>query len=328
MSFGFSATDIIVVGNLAWKVYQACKDCPAKFQVIANEASATHAVMRRLNNELDNDHSMLSRCNADEKQDLMRLVKGLQVVLEEIYRIIEKYHNGKRIPNSIMMAKMDLNGYRTRLTFYFTAINSFTDSLARNTLARIETVLLKGIQEVRQGRRADPLYNMSAQKELGKEMAKNGVSARNIAKYGPAITTFLLGHLSSQAVDFRSLGDIALPAIRSHGIRAIRDGKASSEEETSSSEEDTSSDEGSSSDEESLSDRNTLINGESFNEEKSFDDKGSFTDEASSSDEEASSDEDGALDSKVLKLVLHKSAKYAKIAIRSRTVVSSLLDLL
>jgi len=289
MSFGCSVTDFLTVGNLAWRVYCAFRDCPAVFQGIANEASATHMVIKRLEDEARDQQSMLNRCGPAKNQELKNLIGGLWKVLEELDGIVVKHQRGKRISNSYRMATKDLGGLRAKLNFHLTAINSFTDSLSRDTLARIETVLRKQVQEVREGRRADPRRNASAWKELESELANRGIPARDVAKYKAAIATFTLGCLSGKVASSRSLRDIVFP-IKSRDERTSRDEETSSGGETSS-------------DEESFSD------GEASRNEESFSDGETSSDEESFSDEEASIKED------LFSRVWHKAAEYANMVI-------------
>ncbi|KAL9613266.1 MAG: hypothetical protein Q9167_002175 [Letrouitia subvulpina] len=272
MSFGCSVSDIAIVGKLAWKVYRACKDCPAVFQVIANEAFATHVVIKRLEEEAEDKQSMLSRCDAAKKKELMDIIGGLRMELEGLDKILVKYQQGKRIPNAFRMATMDL--------------------------------------KIREGRRADPRYNISAWKGLELELAKNGISAKDVARYRPVITTFLLGSLSGKIASHHSLRRIAL-AVESRNPKAIRSRRPSREEGTSS-EEETSSEE-TSSEEEPFSDKEASRN------VKLFSHKEMSGDERSSSDEETSSNDDSfnpiAKNKKLSNLILHKGVKYATKAL-------------
>ena len=330
MSFGCSATDIAAVGKLAWKVYYACKNCGAVFRVIENEASATHAVTARLEDEANDQQSMLNRCDQGKKEELMRLIGGLQGELKALDDIIVKYQRGRRIPNTINMARVDVSGFRAKLTFYFTAINAFTDGLARDALTRIEKMLRQGVQDIREGRRADPRQNASAWKGLEVGLAKKGISARDIARYRPAIMGFLLAGLNNKTAKNLSLHDVA-SAVRFQNKRAIRDVRASRHEETSSGEE-TSSDDETTTDGESLSDeemsskeesfrnQKKLRNEELFHNEESFRNEKSFSDEESYSDkepysDEVSTDEDAPVAKRLSNVLFRKATTLSKKAL-------------
>ena len=297
MSFGFSIADIIAVGKLARNVYQACRAYPEVFQEISREASATHAVLKRLENELQDKQSIINRCDTAKTQELMGLIGGLRIVLEDLDTIIFRHKQGRRIQNAYRISRADLNGLRSKLNHHFTAINAFTNSLTRDSLARIETVLLRAVQEVREGRRADPLRNASAKKQLGIDLARNGVSTRDIIRYGPAITTFLLG---CKVGNFCPLSDLAR-----RRQKTIQDGRTFRDEETSS-EEETTEDDSSSSEGESFK----SFSGESSRDIKSFSNE-SMSGEDTSSDEVSSSDEESPIAKMVLKKVVTTGVKYA-----------------
>jgi hypothetical protein len=48
MSFGYSVSDIIVLGQLAWKAYKLCKDVLESFQNISHEVLSLHASVKPL----------------------------------------------------------------------------------------------------------------------------------------------------------------------------------------------------------------------------------------------------------------------------------------
>ncbi|KAI4163651.1 MAG: hypothetical protein LQ342_002685 [Letrouitia transgressa] len=315
MSLGCSVGDIAIVGKLVWKVYRACKDHPAVFQVIAKKALATHAVVRRLEEEAKDKQSMLNQCDAKKRNELMEIIGELRTELEGVDKILAQYRQGKPIPNAFRMAKIDPKHLCADFGFYLTAITTFTDSLSRGALGRIETLLHKTVQEIREGRRADPRYNASARKELELELAKNGVSARDRARYGPAITAFLLGCLSGTS--YHSLRDIALP-VKSHDQKAICDEKLSCEEGISSEEETLGG-------EEPFSDKETSGDEKSFSDEETSSSDNSFNDRESFRNEEGSADEDApiAKNKKLSKLVVHKAIKYAK-----KTLAESIFDII
>ncbi|KAL9039505.1 MAG: hypothetical protein Q9214_004850, partial [Letrouitia sp. 1 TL-2023] len=305
------------------------------FQVIAHKALATHAVIRRLEEEAKDKHSMINRCDAAKREELMEIIGELRTELEGLDRILVRYQQGNRIQKAFRMAKIDPSQFCADLGFYLTAINTFTESLSRDTLVRIETVLLKAVQEIQEGRLPDPRYNASARKGLELELAKNGISARDRARYGPAITTFLLGCLSGKIASYHSLRHIAL-AVKSRDQKAIRDKRPSSEEGVSSG-EGTSSEEGMSSGEEPVNDKETSSDEKPFSDEETSSDEKSFSDEETSgsdnsfndkelfSDREGPADEDApkAKNKKLSKLIVHTAVKYAK-----KTLLENIFDII
>ena len=149
----------------------------------------------------------------------MTLIRGLGEVLKILDAIVKKYQGlarrEKRIWNQLRLATEDLNSIRDKLTFHINAINAFTASLSRDTLAQIERVLLELVGEVREGRRPpsiaslDENENTSVWKELEAELAEDGIYKSDVAKHKIAIRVFLQSRLGASATDSMSLDEVA-----------------------------------------------------------------------------------------------------------------------
>ena len=148
------------------------------------------------------------------------MTKSLEEVLKELDGIIRKYQGparrDRKIWNQLRLATEDLDGIRSKLTFHVTAINAFTSSLSRGSLAQIETVLLELVSEVRQGRRHPSLESLheagndsSVWRELESELAREGISDAEVAKHKVSIKVFVQGLLSVSNVDTASLVEVA-----------------------------------------------------------------------------------------------------------------------
>lgn len=149
----------------------------------------------------------------------MTLIRGLEEMLKSLDAIVKKYQGlarrERRIWNQLRLATEDLNGIRGKLAFHINAINAFTASLSRDTLAQIERVLLEVVDEVRQGRRPpsiaslDESENQSVWKELEAELAEDGIYKSDVARHKIAIRLFLQGRLGDSATDTMSLDEVA-----------------------------------------------------------------------------------------------------------------------
>ena len=148
-------------------------------------------------------------------------MKSLEEVLNELDGIVRKYQGlarrKRRTWNQLRLATEDLDGIRSKLTFHVTAINAFTSSLSRGSLAQIETILLHElVGEVRQGRRHSSLASLhetdndnSVWRELESELARDGISGAEVAKHKLSIKVFVQGLLSNSNVDTASLAEVA-----------------------------------------------------------------------------------------------------------------------
>lgn len=141
---------------------------------------------------------------------------SLEETLKELDGIVRK-HQGlarreRKIWNRLKLATEDLDGLRNKLIFHVTAINAFTSSLSRGSLARIERGLFRLVNEVQHSRLHPSLASMhetdndnSIWRELESAMTRVDVSAAEIARRKVSIDRFIQGLLSSSIVDTTSL---------------------------------------------------------------------------------------------------------------------------
>ena len=181
--------------------------------------SSVHTVIKELQDEAGDGQSILNSRGVPRKRELMLLVKNLEEALRSLDAIITKYQGlarrEKRIWNQLRLATEDLDKIRGKLTFHVSAINAFTASLSRGTLAQIEASVLEIMREVRQGRRPpsiasiDETKNDSVWKELESELAEDGISKIDVAKHKTAIRVFVQGLLSDPGAETMSLDEVA-----------------------------------------------------------------------------------------------------------------------
>ena len=186
---------------------------------VSREALAVHTVIKELQDEADDPHSILNRRGIARKQELFRLIRNLEQVLGNVDSIVKKYQalarREKRIWNQLHLSKEDLDKLRVQLTFHMAAINAFTTSLSRGTEARIEAVLLEFVKDCREGRvppnmmSVDEANNASGWKALERELTEDGISGADVATHKTAIKVFLLGRLKDTSADNVSFDEVA-----------------------------------------------------------------------------------------------------------------------
>ena len=137
MSFGFGVGDVLVVGQLAWRVYQGCKSAPEEFKDISSEVKSLHAVLTEV------EGTVSSRINlpSTTQESLKTVFDGCRDVLEHLQSLAENYksHGGvgdrtKRAQNVVAWTALeDTTNLRLRLTSNTTlptAILSYSDRIA------------------------------------------------------------------------------------------------------------------------------------------------------------------------------------------------------
>ncbi|KUJ06884.1 uncharacterized protein LY89DRAFT_602667, partial [Mollisia scopiformis] len=92
---GYGVGDFIAVGQLAWKVYKACKGAPGEFQELSRELSSLHIILAELEDDAKTPTSLLNRRGASRKAELDARIEG---VLDDLIRDIK---SGKKEPSVV-----------------------------------------------------------------------------------------------------------------------------------------------------------------------------------------------------------------------------------
>lgn len=114
MSFGYSAVDFVALGQLAWKIYKACKNAPEGFKHVSQEVLSLHAVLR----EVEETYSATS-LSAVQQSRLGIIGDGCRAVLEDLQSVLDKYNSlgtrTKRTWDRLGWASKDIAELRSRL---------------------------------------------------------------------------------------------------------------------------------------------------------------------------------------------------------------------
>ena len=114
MSFGYSVSDFVAVGQLSWKIYKACKDAPEGFKNIAQEVLSLHAVLKEL--EETYSDAILS---AAQLSRLRVVGDGCRAVLEDLQDLVDRYNslgtNTKRTLDRLAWGSENIAELRSRL---------------------------------------------------------------------------------------------------------------------------------------------------------------------------------------------------------------------
>lgn len=79
MSFGFGIGDIVSLSCLAWNIYQACKEIPARFDQVSLEVLSLHAVLKEVDEAVKEEDLTLPRF-----EGLQTVLGGCEKVLEDL----------------------------------------------------------------------------------------------------------------------------------------------------------------------------------------------------------------------------------------------------
>jgi hypothetical protein len=113
MSFG-SATHVISVATLAWKVYKSCKEAPESFGHIAIDVASLHAVLKEV------EETVFAQPLSPARQERLKTVgDGCYLVLKDLDRLVQKYESlgtqAKRTWDRMRWGNEDVSELRARL---------------------------------------------------------------------------------------------------------------------------------------------------------------------------------------------------------------------
>jgi hypothetical protein len=124
MSFGFSVSDFITVGQLAWDVYKSCRDAPDSFSNISLEVLSLHAVLKSVEENLVDQALSESR-----RANLETISSGCQKALHDLQALVDKYESlgtkSKRTFDRMGWGTNDIAELRARLTSNVVMLNTF-----------------------------------------------------------------------------------------------------------------------------------------------------------------------------------------------------------
>ncbi len=92
MSFGFSAGDVTLLGQLAWKTVQNTAKACGEHDERTKEISNLHVVVRRLEQEIEKRTSPVNRRPEVIRDELLSIISGSEDMLNLLDRIFDKYN--------------------------------------------------------------------------------------------------------------------------------------------------------------------------------------------------------------------------------------------
>ena len=126
MSFGYSVGDVLVVGQLCWKVYKKCKESPGNYAELASEVGALHNVVKETE-ELVNEQKLTSQ----QENKLVTCRQGCESVLKDLDGLLVKYEslgtNARRNLDRVGFGMQDINGIRLRLISNTSLLDAFNN---------------------------------------------------------------------------------------------------------------------------------------------------------------------------------------------------------
>lgn len=185
---------------LAWQTYTDAfylgKGASSEFEEISREVSTLHTAIKELQDEVENEDSILNRAGGSKKKEVEELVRHCRMVLLQLQRLVTRYKslgtNQKRTWDRIKFGTEGVQDIREKLTFHTSAIQLFLTTLGTGSLGRIEKKLEMIIEEIRSGRREPSILTTSGDDDaeaevqwdvLKSELVEDGFTKQDIESH-------------------------------------------------------------------------------------------------------------------------------------------------
>ena len=222
MSFGFSASDAVLFGQLAWKTFQNSRKACGEHDELTREVSSIHVVICRLEKEVSKPESLINRPGDRYKEELQAIVGGCDRVLKLLNRVLEKYNTLSEKERSVKKLWQrvrfgngelaDIRDLRQKLTYYTSALSLFVNMVSMGSMGRVERKMESAGEDIREIRIAvngitAHLFSTSNRegsvlttyadddkavwKEFRKELIEEGFSSAIIRKHKSLIKAYI-----------------------------------------------------------------------------------------------------------------------------------------
>lgn len=159
MSFGYSASDVVLFGQLAWKTFQNSRKACGEHDELTREVSSLHVVIRRLEKEVSKPESPINRPGDRCKEELQAIVGGCETVLKLLNRVLEKYNTLSEKERSVkkLLQRVrfgngelaDIRDLRQKLTYYTSALSLFVNMVSMGSMGRVEQKMDTAGEDIR-----------------------------------------------------------------------------------------------------------------------------------------------------------------------------------
>jgi Hsp70 protein len=155
MSFGFAIGDFVALGKLAWGLYKQCKGASAEFAEICNEVLSIHTALRELEDEAQNEDSILNRAGGGRQKELNNIVQNCTEALRQLESLVTRYRSlgtsQKKVWDRIKFGDEGIQVIRNKLVLHTSTLTLFLTSLGTGSLGRIEKKLDDIVTDIRAG---------------------------------------------------------------------------------------------------------------------------------------------------------------------------------
>jgi len=148
MSFGFSISDVVLLGELAWNVVQNFRKACGEHAEGTREASALHVVLGLLQQEVDKPESLVNRSGETCRDGLQTIVADCGKALSLLDKVLGKYNalseeerSGRKLWLKIRFGSgevADVRDLRNKILFYTSGISFYVNMASMGSIGRVE----------------------------------------------------------------------------------------------------------------------------------------------------------------------------------------------
>jgi hypothetical protein len=149
MSFGTSIGDCILLAQLAWNTFQGAKEACGENNELTREVSSLYKALNRLQKEVSNPTSFVSRANNERREELEEHAAGCREILKVMDAVLKKYNalegnRPKQLWQKIKFGNGEMKNLaeiRIKLSAHTSAIMMSLNMCSLDSLGRVEETL-------------------------------------------------------------------------------------------------------------------------------------------------------------------------------------------
>ncbi len=164
MSFGFSPSDVVLLGQLAWTTVQNSRKACGEYAELTRETTSLHINLQRLERETAKPESPINRPSDTCREELAPIVNGCGKALGVLDTILEKYNalnDGERRKGKLWKEVRFANGewtnvkdLRLKLNFYTSNLSLFLNMVSMGSMGIVEKQMHEAGGDLKDIRRA------------------------------------------------------------------------------------------------------------------------------------------------------------------------------
>ena len=164
MSFGFSASDVVLLVQSAWTTVQNSRKACGEYAELTREMTSLHVNLRRLEQETAKPESPINRPSDTCRQDLAPIVDGCRKALDVLDKILGNYNalsDEERSKRKLWKAVRFGNGelanvkdLRLKLTYYTSNLSLFLNMVSMGSMGMVEKQMYEAGGDLKDIRRA------------------------------------------------------------------------------------------------------------------------------------------------------------------------------